>query len=126
VGLELGPGVLEALLGVELLAPQGGGEGGANRAEGGVEGVGQRVGRVGREHHRAQAGVGAAQGGGGRGRRLAHPALAREQEDAGLTRFGHLDSTCFLSSRSAVLMILPWARRLMNPGIGITSSTSSW
>ena len=47
VALDLGPGVLHAVLRVELLGPQALGHGADQRAQGYVEGVAQRVRRVG-------------------------------------------------------------------------------
>jgi hypothetical protein len=83
VVLDLGPGVLHAILGVELLAPQVVGDRRHQGAQGDVERVGQRVGGVGGQGEGAEAGVGAAEGGRRRGGGLADPALAREQQDAG-------------------------------------------
>src|SRR5262249_33569256 len=128
VALDLAPCVLEALLGVELLAPQPRRDRRSDRRQRYVEGVGQRMGGVGREHDRPKAGVGAAQGRGSRRGRLADPALAGEQQDprAVAPCRGHADSTCRFSSRRAVPMILPSARRLTKPGMGTMRSTSRW
>ena len=80
--LDLAPGLLHPLLRVELLARQARGDHGRLGAERHVEAVGQRVGRVGRDDERAQAGVGAAHRRRRRDRRLAHASLAGEEEDA--------------------------------------------
>ena len=126
VRLDVLPGLLHPLLRVELLAPQTVRDRRAGGRERHVERVGQRVGRVGGQHHRAQAGVGAAQCG-GRGRsRLAHPTLAGEEQDARAAPRGRAQpSTRFFSSSRAVPMILPSARRFTKPGRGTTRSTVS-
>ncbi len=80
--LDLVPGLLHAGLGVELEAAQALGDrcGGVPQLD--AEAVGQRVGRIGRQHQGAVPGVGAGQRGGGGHRGLAHAALAGEQQDA--------------------------------------------
>ena len=95
--------------------------GSGDRPQRHVEGIGQRVGRVGRQHHRAEAGVGAPhRGRRGRGR-LADPALAREQQDAG-------HCCCNVGAQLAEggvddLLLGP---TLDEPGQGTTSSTARW
>ena len=81
VALDLVPALLHALLRVELLAPQVVGDRRGQRSERHVEGVGERVGRIGGQHDRAQPGVGAADRGGRGGGGLADAALAGEEED---------------------------------------------
>jgi len=52
VVLDLGPRLLQAFLGIELLTPEAVGDRRADRPQRDVEGVGQGVGRVGRQHDR--------------------------------------------------------------------------
>jgi hypothetical protein len=82
-GLDLDPGVLHPVLGVELLAVEVVGHLDRQGAEVGIEGVAQRVRRVGRQDHRPEALVGAGQRRRRRGGGLADPSLAGEQQDPG-------------------------------------------
>ena len=119
ISADRSPGVLEALGGVDLLRPQALGHRGRVRSQGAGEGVGQGVGGVGRHHDGAQSGVGAPQRGGRGDGRLAHAALAGEEQ-----RPHAADSTLSLRLRKAVPMIRPSARRLTNPGMGTRSSAT--
>ena len=118
------PGLLHALLGVELLAPEAGrrprrrGRPRSTSKASASEWAGSVESTIVRSPASAQRSAVAAAVGG-----LADPALAGEEEDP----HGVGDrSTWAFSSRSAVCMILVCGPRLTNPGSGTTSSTSSW
>ena len=78
--LDVGPDLGEALGGLELLTGQIVRDRRGPRAEGVLEGVGQRVRGVRRQDERARPGIGAPQRRRRRDRRLADTALAREEK----------------------------------------------
>ena len=80
VALDLGPRLLEPQLGVDLLHEEPLGHLGRLGADLGVEGVGQGVGGVGRQHQRAVAGGGGEGRGPGGDGGLADAALAGEEQ----------------------------------------------
>jgi hypothetical protein len=80
--LDRRPMALQLLLRRDLLRPQVGSELGGLRADRRLQHVGERMGGVGGEHHRAEPGGGAPAGGGGGDRRLADAALARVEDRA--------------------------------------------
>jgi hypothetical protein len=81
VVLDLAPVGLQPALRVDLLGPQVLGDRGRVLADLQVERVRQRVGRIRAHDERPVTGGGRSNGGGRRDRRLAHAALAGEQED---------------------------------------------
>ena len=96
-----------------------------------VEGVAERVGRVGRHDQGLDAGPGGPDSGGGGGRGLSDPALAGEEDDAHAANQPTVresrpqPSTRFFSSLSAVSMMTFSALRLSIPSIGTLTSTAS-
>ena len=130
VALDVRPRLLEPQLRVHLLHPEPlldldrlAQRAGRRRD---AQGVGQRVGGIGREHERAVPGRGG-EGGRPRGeRRLADAALAGEQEDPHGRRAGQgSDSTRCLSPFSAVSMRIFSPLRLIIPMSGIETSRAS-
>ncbi len=140
VALDLGPGLLEAQLGVDLVHEEPLGDLLRLRAHLSTERVGQRVRRVGGQHQGPVTGRrGQGRGAGGHGG-LAHPALAGEEHDArrghgssgsgawcGRVRGGRQerDSTRCLSPLSAVSIRIFSPLRFIRPIIGIATSRAS-
>ena len=120
VVLDLGPRLLEAELGVDLLHEEPVGHLGGLRAHRLPEGVGQRVGRVGRQDQRAVAGRRGECGRAGCHRRLADPALAREEQDP-----HESCSTRFFRPLSAVSIRIFSPLRLSMPISGMERSSAS-
>ena len=119
VALDLGPRLLEAQLGVDLLHEEPVGDLRGLRAHRRAERVGERVGGVGGEHERPEPGGGREGGGAGGHRGLADPALAREEQDP-----HESCSTRFFRPLSAVSMRIFSPLRLSMPISGMFTSSA--
>ena len=127
VALDLGPGLLEPELGVDLLDVEAVGHLGRLRADGGAEGIGERVRGIGRQDQGAVSLRGRQRRRTGGDGGLADAALAGEQENSHgpLTPAQPRDSTRFFSPFSAVSIRIFSPLRLSMPMSGIETSSAS-